>query len=180
MVAVPEKQSLLKITKEPFEGGALYRVAGVIDTNFDQEKLLETATGIALVDLDGVRRISSYGVRQWVKTMKAIPATYVGFVRVRPELMMQFNIMTHFAGKGELLSFYLPYVCGPCGEATDLLLDVESQYEQIRAFTIPAVTCGACGAEAQFDDVPESYLAHPAEAPRPNPPAALRPLIKRL
>ena len=177
MGAAADKQQL-RITKEPFDGGALYRVAGAVDTNFDSEKLLETATGIALIDLDGVRRISSYGVRQWVKTMKSLPASYVGFVRVRPELMMQFNIMTHFAGKGELLSFYLPYVCSPCGEGTDLLIDVESQFEQIRAFAIPTVVCPNCGAEAQFDDVPESYLAHPAEAPRPNPPAAVRQLLK--
>ena len=155
----------------------MYRLSGVIDTNFDSERVLEGAAGIALLDLDGVRRVSSYGVRQWVKAIQALPASYLGFARVRPELMIQFNIMSRFGGSGELLSFYLPYVCGQCGKPSEQLLDVSANEALIRRFAVPGQHCPSCGGAAEFDDVPESYLAYAAEAPLPSPPEAVRALL---
>ncbi len=170
----------LKVSREDAPGGCIIRLSGVIDTNFDKERTLALADGAVLIDLDGVKRISSYGVRQWISAMRELRATYVGFVRARAAMVMQFNLMSQFAGKGELLSFYLPYRCPDCDEYTDVLLDVRKDPQSVKEFKPPHTICGACGKQAEFDDVPKTYFAYAAKAAVPAPPSAAEAALSRL
>jgi hypothetical protein len=57
------------------EGGTIVRLSGVVDETLDRAAL--SAAGLEVVfDLDGVHRITSYGVREWVKAMEVLPVLY--------------------------------------------------------------------------------------------------------
>src|SRR5688500_18673413 len=87
----------LKIAHIQAPGGPLVRLSGDIDEQFDRKKILEVARRVVVFDLEGVRRISSFGVREWIKALKVIPAvSYYCFVRCRPAVMSQFNMVGKF------------------------------------------------------------------------------------
>jgi hypothetical protein len=161
-------------------GGCLIRVAGTIETNFDLSRFAKQTRGVVLIDLDQVRRINSYGVRQWSRAVRDLPATYLGFARCRPPMVMQFNITTNFAGRGHLMSMYLPFSCETCGHLSDRLMDVLEQSSAIKAFEPPEVTCASCGHPAVFDDIPRAYFSYVARVPPAAPPPLMRELMARL
>ncbi|MBI3183237.1 MAG: protein kinase [Myxococcales bacterium] len=167
----------LQIRVHPGRGGCLIAMEGVVDEAFDGARLIDAARGVAVIDLDRVRRITSFGVREWVKTVRQLSADYLGFVRCRPALVTQFNTVADFAGRGELLSFYAPYVCGQCAKEVEVLVDVRRQHDEVMAFKPPEVTCPHCQSRAEFDDLPESYFAFAAAAQPPNPPPLVDSLL---
>ncbi len=155
----------------------MVRLSGAIDTQFPRANLLQLARGVVVFDLDEVKKITSYGVREWIKAMKELACDYYCFVRCRPSIIMQFNMMSQFAGRGELLSFYLPYVCGGCGEYTDVLLDMRTQFNEVRTKSPPPVKCPKCQADADFDDSPGSYFSYASRCRQPAPPALVDALL---
>jgi hypothetical protein len=175
MGASPEPE--LKIAHEEGAGGRVIRLTGTIDLNFPRAKLVELAKEVVVFDLEGVQRITSYGVREWIKTLRELTCEYYCFVKCRPAMIMQFNLVAGFAGKGELLSFYLPYVCPECDEYDDVLMDVRTQYGDLTAFSVPAHKCKKCGAEAEFDDAPQAYLSYAAKMKAPAPPPIVDALL---
>src|SRR6185436_750636 len=72
-------------------GVLLLRISGTIDETFDRSQI-EKASGVLVLDLDEVRRITSSGVREWVAGLTATQASYCCFVRCRPAVVAQFNM----------------------------------------------------------------------------------------
>lgn len=167
----------LKLSKVSARGGSLIRLAGVIDTNFPRAELVGMATGVVVLDLDAVTRITSYGVREWLKTLREISCDYLSFVRCRPSLVMQFNLIAHFGGAGELLSFYLPYVCPSCGDYSEHLLEVRKHDADVKAFNPPPHPCPKCSAPLELDDLPQTYFAYAAKTRTPSPPPLVDALL---
>ena len=155
----------------PAKGATIVRCWGVIDDSFDRVGFVEGLTGVVIIDLDGVRRITSFGVREWVTAMRTLPADYVAFINVRPTLVSQFNMVSGFAGRGILVTFFTPHICNACGKELEVLLDLRKQYNAVRAEEPPVALCPQCNAPAEFDDVASAYFAYAASQPPPNPPA---------
>lgn len=160
-------------------GVHLVRVRGVIDERFDRASLAQVLTAAAasgdaiLVDVEGVPRITSYGVREWSLGFRAGTTAPVYFVGVRPALVAQFNSVRQFGSAGFIVSLYCPYVCDACGKDFEILTDVRKHGDQLRASQAPAATCPACGKAASFDDVEQSYFAALVERPLPPLPPAI-------
>jgi eukaryotic-like serine/threonine-protein kinase len=131
----------LSISRSDGPGGCVLRLSGVIDESIDRRKLIEGAHGVVVLDLDGVQRITSYGVREWVMAVKAIPHEYLCFARCRPAIVSQFNMVTNFGGSGQLVSFYAPYVCPSCAKDFDVLVDLKAQHAAVKAFSLPPARC---------------------------------------
>lgn len=167
----------LKLTHEAARGGSLLRFEGAIDTNFPRARVVELAKGVVVFDLDAVTRITSYGVREWVKTLKEVGCDYLGFARCRPALVTQFNLIANFAGQGELLSFYVPYVCSGCGEYAEHLLELRKHDAEVKAFTPPARVCPKCQEAMELDDLPQTYFAYAAKTRTPSPPPLVDALL---
>ncbi|MBA3394368.1 MAG: serine/threonine protein kinase [Deltaproteobacteria bacterium] len=165
----------LQITRMDIPGATLLTLVGTIDADFDRKVL--AASGVVMLDLSGVTRITSYGVREWMRMLSHSAATYLGFIGCRPPLVAQFNMVAGFACQGEILSLYLPYLCESCGTATERLMDLRTKWEMAAKGTVPEAICESCGAQAEFDDVPESYFSHVASNARPSPPALAERLL---
>src|SRR3954466_1498321 len=90
---VMESERKLQISRVDGPGGCVVRLTGVIDESFDSRRLMEGLHGVVVFDLDGVRRIMSYGVRQWVSAFRESTLGYHCFVRCRPAVVSQFNMV---------------------------------------------------------------------------------------
>jgi serine/threonine protein kinase len=132
---------------------------------------------IVLFDLDGVERITSFGVREWRTTLSQLRSQYLGFVHCHPSLVSQFNLVPGFACGGELISFYLPYICPSCNHVAEELLDLRGENDNVESLTAPDVQCPACGAMMEFDDIPAAYFKYARSVARPRPPAAASAMI---
>jgi anti-anti-sigma regulatory factor len=172
------KTSKLSVASSAIDNGTLVRLAGTIDETTDTLALVPNGADVVVFDLDGVRRITSYGVLQWVKALKDLRARYYGFMRCRPSIVRQFNMVAGFGKHGELLSIYLPYFCEGCDQEFETLLDLRADYTLAQTSSPPDSRCSKCGEVAEFDDVPKSYLAFSVDYPRPNPPELAQKLIQ--
>src|SRR4051794_17620393 len=105
------KDPKLKVEHVRAHGGNVVRLSGIIDSGFDDEKFAQALDGVALIDLDEVRGITSSGVRDWLAAFSRGRPEYLGFVNCRPAMVSQFNIVHNFAGPGQLVSLYVPYSC---------------------------------------------------------------------
>jgi serine/threonine protein kinase len=158
------------IDRQQVRGGCAFRISGAIDETFNGMRLVDESDGTVVIDLDEVHRITSYGVREWLKCLSQLRAPEYFFVKCRPAFVSQLNMVQNFGARGTLLSFYAPYVCPSCAKTFELLVDVRQRYEKLKGLELPDSACPSCHEMAEFDDVPESYLAFLARAPPPKPP----------
>jgi len=168
----------LRLEVSKAEGGTLVRLRGTIDENFNRQAFVSVSRGAVIFDLAGVDRITSFGVREWVNALKDLDSTYYGFVGCRPSMMTQFNIVSNFAGDGDVISFYSPYACDACGKEFQVLVDVRDHYLQVQSLEAPAAPCPECSGDAEFDDLPDIYFSFVAGRPLPKLPDAAAQLLR--
>ncbi len=149
-----------RVTVQRVGNASRVRVIGAIDDTFDHafiEDLVDREVPVVF-DLDKVDRISSFGVREWMRALAAVPSKTYYFVRCRSMLVAQFNSVQGFGGRGRIVSLYSPYLCPDCDHFFELLLDVRRDDGAIGDKQAQAVKCPECGAAAEFDDFEDSYF----------------------
>src|SRR5262245_24369492 len=147
MDAAPGSEPKLRIDKVSDGAVTCLRLAGTIDEAFEGKKLAQTVRGGTLVlDLGEVRKISSFGIREWVDFVGAAGERVDALLLVEcvPKIVDQLNMVMNFAGKGLVFSFYAPYRCDYCDIERRVLLQVDRDHEAIRAFKPPERPCEAC------------------------------------
>ena len=165
----------LKISRVTGRGGCRIVLEGVVDERASLKKAFEGLSGTVVLDLDKVSRITSFGVLEWRSSLEKLEAGYYAFIRCRPSLMAQFNLIDGFGGRGELISFYLPYICSACSHEFELLVDLRHHYSVAVSREPPHARCRKCGAEAEFDGLADDFLSFVGSRPRPHvPPTALQ------
>jgi serine/threonine protein kinase/DNA-directed RNA polymerase subunit RPC12/RpoP len=139
-------------------------LAGKLNEGFQGEVLARDLAGRVIIDLAGVERITSFGVREWLHMLtEAAPrVSELYFFRCAEPIVNQMSMIRGFSGEGRIVSFYAPYRCDACGKGFTHLFDAEADAEAIRAARPPAQRCPRCGQESSFDDDPASYLAFAA------------------
>ncbi len=136
------------------------KLVGDIDENADLKSLEEELEGVVSIDLGDVRRINSAGVREWVNFIRKPPRVESAFlVHCSPTIVNQLNMIYNFKGMAAVKTFFAPYVCTKCDEEVDVLLNVDTHFEQKDIKQIPEFTCSDCGELLIFDDIPERYFA---------------------
>ena len=146
---------------EEAEGVTRVALSGEIDEHADFAPLRERLQGDVELDLGEIRRINSCGVREWVNFVRDLPAARrLTFTACSTAVVTQLNMIYNFRGPARIRSFHAPYVCDACGHDDDLLVEVGEGGR----VELPAPSCPRCGAEMQFDDLPERYLSFLAEA----------------
>jgi hypothetical protein len=137
-------------------GGSILQLSGVIDENADLEPIANL-TSDTEINMKGVRRINSFGVRAWIDAVRKIPDTAtVTFVECPPPVIDQCNMVSGFLGKGVLKSFYAPMTCEECDEQLDQLFETAKCRDN--GGNLPSTPCPRCGRDMEVDDLEEQYL----------------------
>ncbi|HEX6836652.1 MAG TPA: hypothetical protein VF334_08770 [Polyangia bacterium] len=178
---------------EPFSwkverDGEWLRVAlrGEIDENADFSELHAALRGNVELSLEGITRINSCGVREWVNFVRGLDAVRaLWFARCSPPVVLQLNTIYNFRGRARVSSFMAPYVCEACHGDEYKLLDVAEHFvdpighsarhslaggDSARSARVadwhahvPAFRCRRCGGVMVFDELPERYLSFLSE-----------------
>ncbi|MBU1243897.1 hypothetical protein KKD52_14570 [Myxococcota bacterium] len=144
---------------------------GTIDESFNAKQIAEGIKDVLIVDLSGVRRISSFGIREWLEFLKIAneKCESIYFIKCPPRLIDQFNMVANFGGKGRILSFFAPYHCDYCERDDSVLLEVADHFETIKDKKIPDQPCEKCGNAEYLDEDPESFLSFLSSQDKPEP-----------
>ena len=140
---------------EPRDGTkiALY---GVINEASDLSPLLKLRSPLR-IDLSGITRINSLGVRTWVLFVRDAEATGVDIVaeRCAPVLVQQMGMISNFMGtRSRVASLLVPYVCERCSAYQEQLVEAATGQPLVIEPTQP---CTKCGGAMQLDEVAELY-----------------------
>ncbi|MDB4968950.1 MAG: hypothetical protein JWN44_4639 [Myxococcales bacterium] len=142
---------------------------GEIDENADFSELRQTLRGNIELRLEGITRINSCGVREWVNFVRGLEGVRsLWFARCSPPVVLQLNTIYNFRGRARVSSFMAPYVCEACHTDEYKLLDVAEHFPDRRAH-VPAFRCKKCGGVMVFDELPERYLSFLSEAELADP-----------
>jgi hypothetical protein len=157
--AVETKLQIHKISR----GAITYlRFVGVVDESFEGAGLAKGLSGQLIVSLGGVRRITSFGIRQWVDFVERASAvcSSICFVECAPRIIDQFNMVANFGGRGRVLSFYAPFRCGTCGAESVKLFQVDRDRAMITQLHLDGGACASDSAPLLLDDDAASYLSY--------------------
>ncbi len=122
-------------------------LSGRIDENAELDRLSEElgrAAGRSVtLDLGGLTRINSIGVRAWMDFVSGSDRT-ITLERCPPVFVEQLNAIANFAGKAQIASIRCDYECDADGEG--FLVDIT--VEDARAGKVPlSPRCPRCGVE---------------------------------
>jgi eukaryotic-like serine/threonine-protein kinase len=158
--------------------GAVLTLPAAIDGDFAFEIEAVKDKAVVVFDFDRVRRITSFGVREWTHFLKQLaPNTYYCFVRCHSVAIAQINLVTDFAGRGELLTLFAPYECAQCGDRVELLVDVIKEKANIERLAVPSLRCARCLIPFDLDEPAAVYFAHVIASKKPTPPRAVLDLL---
>ncbi len=134
---------------------------GVLDENADLRPLGELSGNVS-IDLSGVRRISSTGVREWIELMRVLEARCkLSLVACSPASVTQLNLISNFRGAASVDSFMAPFECPRCGTEREILFD---SFTVLRSgLHLPTVTCVDCATQMELTEVPDRYLTFLAD-----------------
>ena len=158
-------EEVQKLTVEKFADGgiACLKFSGTIDEGFDGKRLGATAKCDTLVlDLGGVKKISSFGIREWVDFIGTaqVQARQMVLVECAPKVIDQLNMVANFTGGGRLYSFYAPFRCDYCDSEHRVLLDVSKDLETIKTMKLAERPCPTCKAAMYFDEDGATYFSY--------------------
>jgi len=154
-----------KLVIEKFADGgvACIKFVGTIDEGFEGKKLGMTAGADTLVlDLGGVKKISSFGIREWVDfaTTAAKATRAMILVECAPKVVDQLNMVANFAGGGRVFSFYAPFRCDYCDSEHRVLLQIDRDFEAIKGGKLAERPCLSCKESMYFDEDGATYFSY--------------------
>ena len=145
------------VAREP--GPPQAYLSGSIDENAALDKvfaeLAAAAAGGMTVFMQGISRINSIGVRNWVQEIDRFTKNrQIRIEGLSYPLSMQANNVANLMGAAEVVSCMAPYFCGLC-EANRMVLVTRADVAGTPL--APAKACGDCGSPMEFDEVDEYF-----------------------
>jgi len=145
----------LSLFESKQQGGVRLRLEGEIDETCDLGAVFRRE-GTVWLDLSGVARINSVGIRKWLEAARTAPAELMlQFERCAPPIVSQMNMIPTFISAGRVESILAPYMCPGCGEELLELIKVTDPEMDLP----PRRRCPACKEPLEFDDLPDEYFA---------------------
>lgn len=184
--ARPGASTRLHLLARTVDDVTFLKLEGVIDEDNPLARSLRKLEGsTVIIDLEGVRRINSCGVRDWVNWLADLEARgkSVMLVRCSPTIVNQLNLVNNFGGKALIKSFFAPYHCARCDLEQQELLQVEDFAGTVRPVAPPARGRGCLQSrcELAFDDIEDAFFAFlPRATPGAPSPAGPSPLAAAL
>jgi len=148
------------------DGFAAVRLDGIIDEHNGLAQI-GTALGEAfpqgaealVVDLGGIKRLNSVGVRDWVNWLRALRTKYrtVVLFDCPAPVMNEVNFVKNFAEGAYITTFVAPLFCTLCQKEEARVLETRSVRDGAR-LAMPTFNCDRSDCENALDDDEESYL----------------------
>lgn len=135
-------------------------VAGLVDEcflGFGDVGAMKTV----VINVSGMTRMTSFGVRQWLKGMDALPKTITDLYLLGcPTFFVdQLNMVLNFGGAAKILTVVAPYTCPSCGVESGETIDVLAERANLAKGGLPEKECARCAGKLEFDETPEAYFA---------------------
>jgi predicted RNA-binding Zn-ribbon protein involved in translation (DUF1610 family) len=154
----------LEVQIAPAPGGAGAGARVVLAGRLDDSSLLgelagQVPPGDVVIECGGITFVNSYGIREWVRLLRALEDRgAITLVAVAESLMAQMNLIPEFARRVQIASFHAQYVCPACGAEAVPVVDAVAHAAELAALRMPPVPCPECGAQMELADFPERYL----------------------
>ena len=138
----------------------LVTVVGVVDEHFAGFGTLGDHKVLA-IDVSAMTRMTSFGVRQWLKAKDAIPKSIsdVYLLGCPTFFVDQLNMVLNFGGPARVLTVAAPYSCVACGAESAETIDVFANRSRLLSGNVPEKECSRCGGKLELDETPESYFS---------------------
>ena len=154
-----------KLTIEKFADGGIscLKFNGTIDESFEGKKIARSVQAETLVlDLGGVKKISSFGIREWVDfaTTAVKQVKQMILIECAPKVVDQLNMVANFAGGGRVFSFYAPFRCDYCDSEQRALLEVSKDFEAIKSMKLGDRPCPSCKESMYFDEDGSTFFSY--------------------
>jgi len=161
----PDAAAAPKLTIEKFADGAIscLKFNGNIDESFEGKKIARSIQADTLVlDLGGVKKISSFGIREWVDfaTTAVKQVKQMVLIECAPKVVDQLNMVANFNGGGRVFSFYAPFRCDYCDSEQRVLLEVNKDFDAIKAMKLGDRPCPSCKESMYFDEDGSTYFSY--------------------
>ncbi|MBI5509301.1 MAG: hypothetical protein HY903_11165 [Deltaproteobacteria bacterium] len=134
------------------------KLSGPVNEDADFAPLVTALAGKNQVsmDLGGINRVNSCGVREWVNFMRKLPNNLkVKLEQCSPPMVNQINTISNFVGLARVVSVQAPFMCDKCGRSERVVVSVESG----RVPDLANRACPHCAGKMEFDDLEDSYFA---------------------
>ncbi|MBS1118284.1 MAG: hypothetical protein H6Q90_512 [Deltaproteobacteria bacterium] len=141
---------------EPRDGGTWVALAGTVTEIADFTPLTKLRSPLRL-DLIGIERINSLGVRSWIHFVRdcELAGLELSFERCSPVMIQQLSMISNFMGtRSRVKSLFVPYLCPMCNAEQLSLLEVAPNGPLMVPPTIP---CPKCRATMHLDELEEMY-----------------------
>ncbi|MEO8701562.1 MAG: serine/threonine-protein kinase [Kofleriaceae bacterium] len=140
---------------------ALVNVLGLVDEHFGGFGELGSGVKTVVINVAGMTRMTSFGVRQWLKGMDALPRSISDLYLLNcPTFFVdQLNMVLNFGGPGQVLTVLAPYTCPSCGVESSETIDVLVDRATLAKGGVSEKDCARCGGRLEFDETPESYFS---------------------
>jgi len=124
------------------EGNRLY-LTGRIDEHTDlSRQAADLLAKVGEIDLGGLTRINSIGVREWMDFSASFPKEGMRLLRCAPVFVDQLNAIANFAGTAEVVSVLSAFECDKDGEVS--LVEVQTTLARAGG-RAAAPSCPRCG-----------------------------------
>jgi serine/threonine protein kinase/anti-anti-sigma regulatory factor/predicted RNA-binding Zn-ribbon protein involved in translation (DUF1610 family) len=139
---------------------ALVTVSGLVDERFVGFGDVGAMRSV-VINVSGMSRMTSFGVRQWLNAMDALPKSITDLYLLGcPTFFVdQLNMVLNFGGASKILTVVAPYTCPSCGVESGEPIDVLAERANLAKGGLPEKECTRCGEKLEFDETPESYFA---------------------
>jgi eukaryotic-like serine/threonine-protein kinase len=139
----------------------LLHVIGLVDENFTGFGTIAPGVKNLVIDVSQMTRMTSFGVRQWLKAIDALPKSISDLYLLGcPTFFVdQLNMVLNFGGPGKVLTVVAPYTCPSCGTESGETIDVLAERATLATGGVPDKDCPRCAAKLEFDETPESYFS---------------------
>jgi serine/threonine protein kinase len=138
----------------------LVQVSGLIDEHFGGFGQLGEPR-VAILDVSALTRMTSFGVRQWLKAKDELPRSISELYLLGcPTFFVdQLNMVLNFGGAARVITVVAPYTCVSCGTESGEVVDVLGHRALLAKGAAPELQCSRCGGKLELDETPESYFS---------------------
>jgi len=151
------------------DGFLALRLDGVIDEHNGLAQIGAALGGgdTLLVDLGGIKRLNSVGVRDWVNWLRATRTKFREIVLFDcpAPVMNEVNFVKNFAEGAYITTFAAPLFCARCQKEESRILDTLRIRNGSGGIAPPSFACERSDCENALDDDEETYFGFVAQLP---------------